>query len=76
MLALMSKLETPYAERKKLVLLYNNLKYEVKSYLWAKSYRSVKEFIYEAIAAEVLGVREIKTSKVNVSVTGRLRLVL
>ena len=52
MLALMGKLETPYAERKKLVLLYDNLKHEVKSYLWAKSYRTVEEFIHQAISAE------------------------
>ena len=59
MLALMSKLETPYAERKKLVLLYYNLKYEIKSYLWAKTYKSVD---VAAILQETV-FHEVKTSK-------------
>ena len=52
MLALMGKLETPYPDSKKLILLHNNLKHEIKSFLWAKSYRTVDDFIQQAINAE------------------------
>ena len=51
-LAMMSKLDSPYEDRKKLVILHNNLKHEIKSYLWAKNYRTVEDFIQQAISAE------------------------
>ena len=48
----MGKLETTYSYYKKLILLHNNLKHEIKSFLWAKSYRTVDDFIQQAINAK------------------------